>query len=626
MAGLGQFLREAREKKGSSWQEIEAATGLWPEYVQALEREDYSRFASEGHLRSAVRLYARYVGLDVKKALALLEKPAREDEARRREVLREEPGRRERVREAPGRSERRWEEVERVRTGSEPPVVWFKPLMVALAALLTVGVCAVAVYYGYDWLRSRGSDGVGPGQVSPRGTVSVPLPTPTPSPSAYLPISSTSLPRYVISATLDYAGHSLVVQERIDYANRTSEALNDIVLNVFPNHEPDVFLLNDLSLEYGTGPLTTDHTLEEMALRVPLPLPLGAGQVVTLFLDYTLDLPSIDPADSFTTGSLGWSERVVDVGHWYPALAPLLPEEGWYTFDYCAIGDPYVMEVADYDVTIHSLEGVTVVAGGDLEQEGTEWHYRLSQARSFAFAASDQYVSHTVETGGFSVTSFYFAEHESAGVDVAQVASEALVTYGDEFGTPYPYTEYRVAECEFAGGMEFSGMSLLGSLWYETYPGGVRSQLTALLVHEVSHQWWYHLVGNDQVTEPWLDEAMATFSELIFYETTYPDDDLWLWDFEVLNWPRGDLIDGSIYDYQDEASYMNTVYRRGALFLADLRQLVGSQVFDDFLKDYCQSRSYSLATTADFFSILSRHTDEDLLPLLTEYFAQPPGE
>jgi transcriptional regulator with XRE-family HTH domain len=626
MAGLGQVLREAREKKGSSWQEIEAATGLWPEYVQALEREDYSRFASEGHLRSALRLYARFLGLDVKTVLALLERPARRDEPRRREVRREEPGRRETVRREPSRRETLTEEPHRREAGNDSPVPWFKPLMVALAAMLTVGVCAVAAYYGYDWLRSGGSDGGAPGPVSPRGTVSVPLPTPTPSPSAYLPISSTSLPRYVISATLDYAGHSLVVQERMDYANRTIEALNDIVLNVFPNHEPDVFVLNDLSLEYGTGPVTTDQSLEEMALRVPLPLPLSPGQVVTLFLDYTLDLPYIDPTDSFTTGSLGWSERVADVGQWYPALAPLLPEEGWYTFDYCAIGDPYVMEVADYDVRIHAPEGVTVVAGGDLEREGTEWHYGISQARSFAFAASDQYVSHAVETGGLSVTSFYFAEHESAGVDVAQVAAEALLTYGEEFGTPYPYADYRVAESEFAGGMEFSGMSFMGSLWYETYSGGVRSQLIALLVHEVSHQWWYNLVGNDQVMEPWLDEAMATFSELVFYENRYPDDDLWLWDFEVLNWPRGGSIDGSIYDYQDEASYMNSVYRRGAMFLADLRQLVGSRVFHDFEKDYCQSRSHSLATAADFFAILSRHTDEDLLPLLTEYFAQPPVE
>jgi transcriptional regulator with XRE-family HTH domain len=606
MAGLGQVLREARERKGSSWQEIEAATGLWPEYVQALEREDYARFTSEGHLRSAVRLYARYLGLDVRRVLALLEQPAQ----------REEPGRREIRRERPGRPEAR----------ADSPGTWFKTLMVALAAMLAVGVCAVTAFYGYGFLRSAAGDHGASHPVAPSGTISVPSATAIPSPTPYSPISSTSLPRYTITATLDYAGHSLVVEERIDYANRTSETLNDVVLNVFPNHEPEVFVLNDLSLEYGTGPLKTAQSLEEMALRVPLPLPLSPGQVVTLFLDYTLDLPSIDPTDSFASGSLGWSEHVADVGQWYPALAPLLPEEGWYTFDYYPIGDAYVMEVADYDVRVYAPEGVTVAASGDLEHEGNEWHYRISQARSFAFAASDQYVSRSVDAGGVSVTSYYFPEHESAGVDVAQIAAEALGTYGEQFSTPYPYDEYRVAETEFAGGMEFSALSFLGSLWYGTYPGGVRCQLTALLVHEVSHQWWYNLVGNNQVLEPWLDEAMATFSELIFYEARYPDDDLWLWDFEVLNWPQGGRIDGSIYDYQDEASYMNAVYRRGALFLADLRQLIGSQAFHDFLKDYCQSRSYSLATTKDFFSILSRHTDEDLSPLLKQYFSQPPGE
>ncbi len=26
-----------------------------------------------------------------------------------------------------------------------------------------------------------------------------------------------------------------------------------------------------------------------------------------------------------------------------------------------------------------------------------------------------------------------------------------------------------------------------------------------IVVHEVLHQWWYSLVGNDQVNEPWLD-------------------------------------------------------------------------------------------------------------------------
>jgi transcriptional regulator with XRE-family HTH domain len=596
MARLGQLFKEARERKGSSFREIESATGLWPEYVRALEEGDYSKFASTGHLRSALRLYARYLDLNVREVLALWEQTASHERPTARE------------------------------TGGDSPGVWYQTLTIALAALLTVGVCAVAGFYTYQWLRLRVATEVVSGTTEPGGTIPLPSPTPVPSPSAYLPIDSTSMPRYVITATLDYAGHRLGAEERIDYANRTGDRLSEIVLNVFPNHEPGVFTLDSVSLEFGTGPMPAAHSLEGMVLRVPLPQELEPGQVATVYVDFTLALPYIEPQDSFTAGSLGWSERAVDVGHWYPALAPLLPGEGWYTFDYYPIGDPYVMEEAEYDVRIRAPEGVTVVGAGEEEQEGDEWRYRVPQARSFAFAASDQYASHTIEGEDFTVISYYFPDDEFAGVDVAQLAAEALETYGEEFGVPYPYRQYRVAESEFAGGMEFSAVSFLGSIWYETYGGGVRSQLVALLAHEVSHQWWYGLVGSDQVREPWLDEALATFSESVFYELRYPDDDLWLWDFEVLNWPLEGHIDGAIYDYPDEASYMNAVYRRGALFLADLRQAVGPQHFQDFLQEYCQTQSHALGSSEDFFTILSRHTDEDLLILLEEYFAQPPGE
>ncbi|MDH4209731.1 MAG: helix-turn-helix domain-containing protein, partial [Anaerolineae bacterium] len=505
MARLGQVLREAREKKGCSWQEIEAATGLWPEYAQALEREDPGKFASAGHFRSALRLYARYLGLDVREVFGLWERAASGPEQERGE----------------GRAGG---------TGTA-----YRMVVAGLVISLSLAICGITGLYAYRWLRGLGGTDEGlfggwPGGNGPSASPSV-LPSPTP----YSPISSTSVPRYVITATVDYEGHSLAVQQRIDYANRSGQTLSNVVLNVFPNHQPELFALNQLSLEFGTGPIGATPTLEGMALYVPLPQNLEPGRVTTLFMEYTLQLPYIDPQDSFTSGAFGWSEKVLDLGHWYPAMAPQMPDVGWRALGYHPVGDPYVMEEADYDVRIYAPEGVTVVGGGELEREGNLWHYRLPQARSFGFAASDQYVSSSTESAGVTVTSYYFAEHEDAGLDVARFAGEALELFEGEFGMPYPYAEYRVAETEFAGGMEFSGLAFLGALWYETYPGGVRSQLVALLVHEVSHQWWYGLVGNDQVSEPWLDEALATYSELLFYRLRYPDDHLWAWDFEVFN-------------------------------------------------------------------------------------------
>jgi len=596
MAQLGEVLREARERKGCSWREIEDVTGLWPEYLRALEDEDYGKFSSVAHLRSSLRLYARYLGLNIKDVFAL------------------------------------WEESKPSRTLSDgvgPPTSAGFPypnVFKALTASLFFLVLATVAVYSYQRLRFTQNWQAVSVVVGSRETPSFSPPMFTPSPTPYLPIGSTDLPRYTITATVDYEGHHLDVEERIDYANRAGETLQDIVLNVFPNHEAGVFALGGLTLEFGAGPVTTTYSLEGMTLRVPLSQGLAPGQVTTLFLEFFLDLPYIDPAASFTTGSLGWSERAVDVGHWYPALAPYRPEEGWYTFPYYPVGDPYVMDEADYEVWIWAPDGVTVAGSGSEEHQGNIWRYSIPQARSFAFAASDEYVSHSVEAGGTTVTSYCFPEHVGAGAEMARFAAEALETYGEQFAVAYPYADFRLAETEFAGGMEFSGLSFLGSLWYETYPGGVRSQLVSLLAHEVSHQWWYGLVGNDQVMEPWLDEALATFSGLLFYKLNYPDDHLWAWEFEVFNRQPSGSINGSIYDYGDQASYMNAAYRQGALFLADLRNTMGDQQFYAFLQDYCQSQSHKLSTADDFFSVLSRHTDEDLSALLGEYFAQEEGE
>jgi transcriptional regulator with XRE-family HTH domain len=598
MAKPGQVLRQAREKKGCSWQEIEEATGIWREYVLALEEENYHEFTSLAHFRSCLRLYARYLGLDVEEVFT---------------HWKEEITRRPHERET---------------TETVSPGLLYPTLLQALTASVVFMLLAAAGVYGYQRLRNYTITNVTPVATvptEPGETPILPSPTATVQVNPYQPIASTALPRYSITATVDYEGHSMAVQERIDYANNTGGTLRDVVLNVYPNHDAGIFALNGLSLEFGTGPVAATHTLQGMTLRVPLPQDLAPEQVVTLFLDFSLSLPYIHPTADFSVGSLGWSERALDVGHWYPALAPFLAEEGWYTYPYHPVGDAYVMEEADYEVRIQVPAGVTVVGSGSGEQQGDMWHYSISQARSFAFAASDQYLSYSTEINSTAVTSYYFPEHEEAGVEVAEFAAEALEEYGELFAVSYPYSDYRVAETEFAGGMEFSALSFLGALWYDTYAGSVRSQLVYLLAHEVSHQWWYGLVGNDQVREPWLDEALATFSGLLYYKSRYPDDSLWAWEFVVFDWQPTGRIDASTYVFSDQASYMNAVYRRGAIFLADLRHAVGRTDFDAFLQDYCQSQSHELSTAADFFSILSRHTDEDLSPLLEEYFTQEEG-
>lgn len=32
------------------------------------------------------------------------------------------------------------------------------------------------------------------------------------------------------------------------------------------------------------------------------------------------------------------------------------------------------------------------------------------------------------------------------------------------------------------------------------------------VVHELAHQWWYGVIGNNEYADPWLDESFAVYA------------------------------------------------------------------------------------------------------------------
>ena len=125
------------------------------------------------------------------------------------------------------------------------------------------------------------------------------------------------------------------------------------------------------------------------------------------------------------------------------------------------------------------------------------------------------------------------------------------------------------------------------------YNGTIKNNLVAIGVHEVSHQWWFGLVGNDQALEPWLDEALALYSERIYYETIYPYPVNWWWRFRVTWFSPSGWVDTGIYDGYAFRGYTDAVYLRGAQFLEAIRFRVGEKAFNAFLQDYTNSFSVS---------------------------------
>ena len=125
-------------------------------------------------------------------------------------------------------------------------------------------------------------------------------------------------------------------------------------------------------------------------------------------------------------------------------------------------------------------------------------------------------------------------------------------------------------------------------------------------MHEIAHQWFYAQVGNDQAREPYLDEALCTYSELIFYEHYYPELVSEWWQFRISNYAVGsDSVDASVYDYTNWRPYINTVYFRGVYMLNDVRQTIGNEAFFTWLNNYFKQGNTQNATSADFWGALS---------------------
>ncbi|UCC62268.1 MAG: M1 family metallopeptidase [Anaerolineae bacterium] len=454
--------------------------------------------------------------------------------------------------------------------------------------------------------------------------------TPTPTATPTRTPTPTSLPAgiyrptqasYHIEVDLDYWGHALQAQERLIFTNTLGLALSDLLLNVPPNGSNAAFDLSSLRVN-GEKAI---HTLEGTSLQVKLPQALPAGESVTLEVSFALTAAYMRVDSIFGGGVVGYSENAFNAGHWYPVLAPYRADEGWLATPWHPVGDPYVTDVAAYAVIVRTSPDVTVVGPGTMESWPDEgrWRFTVPAARTFAFAASHRYESVAETAHGVTIASYYYPEHQVTGQLILANAAASIQLFSDLYG-PYPYSDLRIAEADFSGGQEFSGFMLFGSGMHRDYldaGGGPRTILFSLIAHETAHQWWYGVVGNNQLEEPWLDEALAQYSELLFYERLYPEHTDWRWAWMGMADRQPAPIDVSIFDYTSERAYRNRVYLTGVLFWAQLRQALGDDAFFDLIQTHYRQGANQIVTTAELLALLPQYGDPAITqPIVDAYF------
>lgn len=420
--------------------------------------------------------------------------------------------------------------------------------------------------------------------------------------------------QYELIATLDFAAHYLAVSQRITYTNNSAQALELIPL-VVPIADELLTISSvrfDRGLEWGSHMADSGGRIELLLAR-----PLLPGEELQVELEFAIAVPERPVL-------LGWSARQMTLIDWYPFIPPYDAESGWQVNEPAQQGEYLVYESANFDVSIYTVNApalVQIAAPAPARQQGGAYHYQLEGARRFVWAAGGHYQAETLYAGEqrTPVTIYYFEEERAAAEAALRTAVASLELYETLFGA-YPYESLAIVECIFPDGMESDGIFFLDMGYFRRYDGTARNLLTMLAAHETAHNWWFGAVGNDAGNEPWLDEAMATYAELLYYEQAHPFDLDWWWEFRIDQWEPGGAVDSTAYELPGFRPYVNAVYLRGAQFLHAVRQQVGDQAFYTFLKDYYTEYAGQIATTADFLVLLERSTGEDVSQLIEEYF------
>ena len=463
---------------------------------------------------------------------------------------------------------------------------------------------------------------------APIAQSATPPPTPAPTPTiititpvpAVIPIVEPQKPLYTLRAQFNYSRHTLLVEEQIDYTNNTESVLSDLVLAVEPNIHPGVFKLKDL--KQADSPIS-NYTLENNQLKLTLSSPLAAAHSIRLTIAYELYLPIIPAPSNVVRASIfGYSDRQSNLVDWYPTIVPYQIGKGWVIHNPWFYGEHQVYEKSDFkvDVTLVDPPANLVLAGASQAAiSGNHYTYTHLNARNFTFSASTMYQVFATNVGSTSITSYVFPFDAPGGRTALNDAAQSLDLYNHLFGA-YPHASLSVVEADFHDGMEFDGLYFLSKGFYGTYDGTPKSYLTMIGVHETAHQWWYGRVASDQALEPWLDEALATYSELLFYSNFHPDLIKWWWGYRVDYFQPAGWVNQRIYDYGGSNPYRDGVYLRGARFLDQLRQRIGDVTFMDFIKDYAVSNADKIVTAQTFFDTLKKHSSVDISDLVKIYF------
>ncbi len=370
------------------------------------------------------------------------------------------------------------------------------------------------------------------------------------------------------------------------------------------NEKSRISLLSETEMGYlHVQTLTQDGNPVSFAeegtiLVVDLAEPIPSGAKTTLNMEFKGQVP-LQIRRSGRNNSEGVA---LSMSQWYPKLSEY-DFEGWHPNPYIAREFHGVW--GDFDVKLTIDKKYTVGGSGYLQnpQEighgyqtpGTTvktkgkkltWHFKAPNVHDFMWAADPDYIHDVLKMDDGPTLHFYYKNDPEIieNWKKLQPKTEAAMRFFSKNIGQYPYDQYSVVQGG-DGGMEYAMSTLIT---------GKRSfgSLVGVMVHEMAHSWFQHILATNESKYEWMDEGFTSFisslcmNEIMEQGKENPFEGSYKGYYALVN-SGLELPQTAHADrYSTNFAYGIAAYSKGSIFLSQLGYVIGQDKLMETIGKY----------------------------------------
>ncbi|MEO9512855.1 MAG: M1 family metallopeptidase [Flavobacteriaceae bacterium] len=434
---------------------------------------------------------------------------------------------------------------------------------------------------------------------------------------------------YKMDVVMDVETYQYTGTQKLTYTNNSPDILHRVYYHLYfnafqPNSEMDIRLqqikdpdgrmmtegksriatlsqddigylqVQSLSQDGNSISFTEEGTI--LVVDLANPIPSGGKTVLDMVFKGQV------PLQIRRSGRNNKEGIALSMSQWYPKLSEY-DFEGWHPNPY--ISREFHGVWGDFDVKLTIDKNYTVGGSGYLqnpqeighgyEAPGTKvktkgktltWHFKAPNVHDFMWAADPEYVHDIVKMQDGPDLHFYYKNDPKLieNWKNLQTKTEAAMRFFSKNIGTYPYNQYSVIQGG-DGGMEYAMSTLItGNRQF--------GSLVGVMVHEMAHSWFQHVLATNESKYEWMDEGFTTFisslcmNEIMEQGLENPFEGSYKGYYALVNsgleLPQATHADR----YATNFAYGIAAYSKGSIFLSQLGYIIGQEKLMETIRKY----------------------------------------